>query len=194
MVRRPSREEVRTRLLAAAGRVFAQRGFTAASVDDVARAAGLTKGAVYSNFDSKDELFFALLGEHVAQRLTVFAGLRLDSADADTGAHEIGDAMMRAAVDDQDWQLLFIEFWQRAMRDPDAREEFVLHRRELRAAIAGAIERRAADLGYPLTMPPEDLATVVLALSNGLAIEHLADPDGVPTRLFGDVLASVLRR
>jgi AcrR family transcriptional regulator len=192
--RRPTREEVRRRLLDAAGQVFARHGFAAASVDDVARAAGLTKGAVYSNFASKDELFFALLGEHIALRLEVFAALQLDASGPALGARRIGDALMRAAVEDQDWQLLFIEFWQRAMRDPEAREQFVAHRREHRAAIATAIERRAEELRYPLPMAPDDLAAVVLALSNGLAIEHLVDPDGVPGRVFGEALAAVLRR
>jgi AcrR family transcriptional regulator len=183
------RTEVRSRLLAAAGRVFAQKGFAAASVDDVARAAGMTKGAIYSNFASKDDLFLALLAEHVAGRLLAVHDLRLSRAD---GGRRIGDALMKAAVDDRDWELLFIEFWQRAMRDPGAREQFVTQRRELRQSIAAAIERQADELDYPLPVEPKDLATIVLALSNGLAIEHLADPDDVPARLFGDVLAALL--
>jgi hypothetical protein len=96
---------------------------------------------------------------------------------------------MQAAIDDDEWQLLFLEFWQRAMRDPDARAQFVRHRRDLRDAIAMAIEKR----GVALPMPARDLATVFLALSNGLAIEHLPDPDQVPKRLFGDVLAALAR-
>ena len=185
MAPRPPRDEVRARLLEAASSVFAQKGFAAASVEDVARAAGLTKGAIYSNFASKDDLFFALLGEHVARRFLAVAEVR------DIGA--VGDALMRAAVDDADWQLLFLEFWQRAIRDPGAREQFVTHRRELRAAMAEAIDARAAELGQPLPMPARDLATIFLALSNGLAIEHLADPDEVPTKLFGAVLAALAK-
>jgi AcrR family transcriptional regulator len=185
MARRPSRQEVRDRLLEAAGTVFAQKGFAAASVEDVARQAGLTKGAIYSNFASKDELFFALLGDHVARRLE---NLNL------AGGREIGDALMSAAIDDRDWQLLFIEFWQRAVRDPEARRQFVRHRRELRRSIADAIEKRARAAGYELPLPAKDLATIVLALSNGLAIEHMPDPADVPPGLFGEVLASLLGR
>jgi AcrR family transcriptional regulator len=190
MPRRPSREEVRTRLLDAAGTVFAQKGFAAASVEDVASAAGLTKGAVYSNFASKDDLFFALLAEHVARRLLTIE----DDLRPEGGPQQIGDALMRAVADQREWHLLFIEFWQRAMRDPGARAEFVKHRRRLRSEIAAAIERRAAELEYELPIPPKDLATIVLALSNGLAIEHLPDPEDVPARLFGEVLESLLSR
>jgi AcrR family transcriptional regulator len=186
---RPPRTEVRERLLAAASRVFADKGFAAASVEDVARAAGLTKGAIYSNFASKDELFFELLGEQVARRVLTFEAIEAPPA----GAREVGDALMKAVVEEQDWQMLFIEFWQRAMRDPAARKQFVAHRREVRRAIAEAIEARATELGRPLPMPAKDLATVVLALSNGLAIEHLPDPGEAPARLFGDALEALLR-
>ena len=66
---RPRREDVRRRLLAAAVHVFADAGYDAASLDQVAAAAGFTKGAVYSNFASKDELFFALIEEHITERV-----------------------------------------------------------------------------------------------------------------------------
>lgn len=193
MSSRPPRSEVRSRLLAAAAGVFASRGYAAASVEDVARAAGLTKGAVYSNFAGKDDLFFSMLGEQVAARLVSVAALPLDAASPEDGARRIGAALMRSVVEEQEWQLLFLEFWQRAMRDPSARSRFVEHRRALRDAIASAISSRAAELGHELPMPARDLATVVLALSNGLAIEHLPDPDEVPVELFGDVLAALLR-
>jgi AcrR family transcriptional regulator len=60
---RPTRAQTRQRLLQAAGEVFAQRGYDRASLDDIATAAGLTKGAVYSSFAGKDDLFYALMRE-----------------------------------------------------------------------------------------------------------------------------------
>lgn len=68
---------MRARVLHAAGQVFAERGFSAASLDQVAAAAGFTKGAVYSSFGSKDELFLALMDAEVARRVEeVEAALR----------------------------------------------------------------------------------------------------------------------
>src|ERR1700722_12611485 len=58
---RPTRGEVRDRILDAASKVFAAEGFAGATIDAIGQAAGFTKGAVYSNFESKDELFLALL-------------------------------------------------------------------------------------------------------------------------------------
>ena len=70
---RPTRAQTRARLLKAAGEVFAERGYDRASLDDVAAAAGLTKGAVYSSFASKDELFYALMRERIGERLDLVA-------------------------------------------------------------------------------------------------------------------------
>ena len=63
--RRPTRSEVRRRLLDAALEVFAEHGFDTANLDQVAAAAGLTKGAIYSNFAGKDDLFYAMMSEQV---------------------------------------------------------------------------------------------------------------------------------
>ncbi|MGV1047156.1 MAG: TetR/AcrR family transcriptional regulator [Solirubrobacterales bacterium] len=192
--RRPRRAEVRQRLLDAAGEAFAALGYDASSIDEIARRAGLTKGAVYSNFESKEALFFALLGEQVTARIALVEGLRPAEQPAAEGIRAIGDALMAAVADDPEWQLLFIEFWQRSIRDPEARERFVPQRRRLRRLISDAIRLRSEEIGLALPLPPEQLATVVLSLSNGLAIEYLLDPESVPRELFGDVLTALASR
>jgi AcrR family transcriptional regulator len=68
-IRRPTRQEVRRRLLDAALEVFAEQGFDTANLDQVAAAAGLTKGAIYSNFTGKDDLFYAMMAEQVLARV-----------------------------------------------------------------------------------------------------------------------------
>src|ERR1700689_5137899 len=88
---RPTRADTRARLLHAAGDVFAERGYDRASLDDVAAAAGLTKGAVYSSFASKDELFYALMAERIGERLEIVAQavdrqLTPDTMAADAGS------------------------------------------------------------------------------------------------------------
>src|SRR6195952_2458714 len=69
LTRKQRQEHTRSCLLESAGRVFARRGLANASVDEVAADAGFTKGAVYANFGSKEELFFAMLQERGEQRL-----------------------------------------------------------------------------------------------------------------------------
>lgn len=193
--RRPTREEVRAALLEAAARVFARQGIDGASVDDVAAAAGFTKGAVYSNFGSKDGLVAALLDAKVSTYLV--QGL---DAVADTErplverARALGDRLTAVDQEQEDWTLLFLELWQRAVRSPDGQEAFRRRRRELHAAVTQAVVEHTDGVGIPATLSPDELATLLMALTNGLALERLGDPDAVPDDLLGRVLALVIGR
>ena len=182
--RRPKRKEVRQRLLEAATSVFAHRGYAEATLDEVAAEAGFSKGAVYSNFASKEEVFYALLREHVGERVE---RVRRAVASAET-LQEAGAAAGRAggeAVEEEaDWHLLFLEFVTRAARQPELREELRRQRVKLREQIAEQARERLTALGIEPPMPVEQLANVMLALSNGLAIEQLVEPEGVDDDLF----------
>ena len=189
---RPTRAETRQRILHAAGEVFTSRGYDGASLDQVAAAAGLTKGAVYSSFSGKDELFFALVADRLDQRLAVV----LDAADGQRDLRQLfNDAEHDLAAlftTQRDWHLLFIECWIRAVRDPKRRAEWAQQRRAARAVIADFFERHAAAAGDPLPAPAADLAVAAMALSNGLAMEHIADPDSVDPGLFARMLAQLV--
>lgn len=186
--RRPPREETRRRVLDAAAHAFAARGFEATTLDDVAAAAGLTKGAIYSSFRGKDELILALMEQRIAERMRAAGDAFAEARDAEGGVQDAGARLIEAVHSDREWQRLFIEYWSRAMRDPPMREQLAERRRELRDLIARAIEGAARERGLSLAAPPEQLAVVILALSNGLAIEAQIDPEAVPPDLFGWVL------
>jgi AcrR family transcriptional regulator len=189
---RPTRAETRDRILQAAGEVFTSRGYDGASLDRVAAAAGLTKGAVYSSFSGKDELFFALVADRLDQRLAVVAG----AADGQRDLRQLFDnaeADLAALFTTQrDWHLLFIECWIRAVRDPERRAEWARQRRAVGAVIADFFERHAAAAGDPLPVPAADLAVAAMALSNGLAMEYIADPESADPGLFARVLAQLV--
>jgi AcrR family transcriptional regulator len=187
--RRPRREEVRARILVAAASVFVERGFAGASVDQIAAAAGLTKGAVYSNFASKDDLFFALMDQQVAARATLARLLVADAGTRHDAIRAVGRRLTGAAVANRDWQLLFFEYWLRAMRDPVVRERFAIHRRELRRLITGEVSTLLdASVTGGSSSAASDIALLLLAMSNGVAIEELLDPGSVPADFMGDVL------
>jgi AcrR family transcriptional regulator len=182
--RRPSRQEIRKQLLEAAGTVFAHRGYERASLDEVAEVAGWTKGAVYSNFASKQDLFLALMRHRVEERIDAVRRVTPAGEDAQAQAAAAGAALTTLLRDQRDWHLLFIEFWGQAVREPAVREVFVEHRRQLRALIADFFAEAAAALEVEVPLPTDQLATLALALSNGVAIEHLADPDTVDANLM----------
>ena len=193
---RPRREDVRRRLLHAALAVFTERGYDGASLEHVAARAGFSKGAVYSNFASKDELFLALMDQQVRIRITaVREALQQPHEDAPTG-QIVGDRLTVALVEDRAWQLLFLDYVQRAAREPSVREEFTHHRRQIRRLIADAIRDHTSTPeaswdAVSVRLDADALATTILALSNGLAIERFADPDLMPDQLLGRILQTL---
>ncbi|MFQ1001997.1 TetR/AcrR family transcriptional regulator [Modestobacter sp. SSW1-42] len=182
---RPGKDEVRARVLRAAAAVFAERGLAAASLDQVAAAAGFTKGAVYSNFTSKDELFLALMADQGARRVDAVEAALARTTDLPGALAAVGAEL---SAQETTWQLLFLEFWQRAVRDPAVRTAFVASRRELRGRISGVVERFLAEHPVRTGWDAASLTVVLVALTHGLAVESLPDPDAVP----GDLLARVL--
>jgi AcrR family transcriptional regulator len=186
-LRRPRRAEVRERLLAAAMTVFTQQGYDHSSLEQVAAAAGFSKGAVYSNFASKDELFLALMDRQV-QDFVMRVRTELSAAnEGESRGSLAGNTLTALLTRDRDWQLLFLDYVQRAARDPGIREQLAMHRQHLRELIAETV--RAVDTAKGNhQLDPESTAVTILALSNGLAIERLIDPGAVPTTLFGTIL------
>src|SRR3954447_817443 len=152
----------RERLLEAAERVFAAHGYRGASVDRVAAAAGVTKGAVYWSFGSKEELFFALLDERVDRRVRELMGLTSAASREEETAGAVSRGVAAVADEQRDLVLLTQEYWSVAVRDPGLRSRFVERQRELRAGLARTLEARHRATGVPLTVPSERLAAAVL--------------------------------
>lgn len=186
---RPRREEVRTRVLEAAAGVVAERGFAGATLDQVAASAGFTKGAVYSNFGSKDELFLALLEAQIARRVATVESALRSAPDLPAALAAAGSELARV---DPAAQLLQVEFWQRAVRDPEVRNRFVRFRREVRARIADVVREVLRERPVTPGWDAESLALVVVALAQGLALEALPDPGAVPEGLVTRVLAALV--
>ncbi|MGV1008496.1 MAG: TetR/AcrR family transcriptional regulator [Dermatophilaceae bacterium] len=186
---RPRRTEVRQRLLSAALTVFTDVGYERASIERVAAAAGFSKGAVYSNFASKDELFAALMDQQVSALISqVREALAVPHAPADAG-RLAGERLAAALSQEQPWRLLFLDYVVRAIRDPALREGFTAHRRRVRQLVADSVVELA---GPNPTFSPDEIALAVLALSNGLAIEQLADPRAVGADLYVRVLDGLM--
>jgi AcrR family transcriptional regulator len=194
--RRLSREEnkaqTRERLLRAAEEVFAERGFFAASVEEVAERAGYSMGAVYSNFESKGNLFLALFEEHIAAQVHDYLELFDAAGTLDEQARGGADRWMRYLREHPDYFPLYLEFAAYAAREPRMREAFAARQGAFRRLFTSMVERGAQNRG--IEPPPgatDQLGVLVSALGNGLALEKLADPEGVPDELFGSLLALI---
>jgi Transcriptional regulator len=203
-VRRVKRDEVRSRLLKAAYEVFSERGYEGASLERVAEAAGFSKGAVYSNFSSKDELFFELVSARIDERILALNAAvkgiqkarptRVASKGhgGDAAARRAGALLREIGEADPGWQTLFIEFWLRCARNEALRARLAEKRRDMRSRIAEAIAAQASASGLAIGRGQAlDLATAILALSNGLGIEGIIDPEAVRPALMGELLARI---
>ncbi|WP_037067107.1 TetR/AcrR family transcriptional regulator [Pseudonocardia acaciae] len=187
---RTPRAEVRRRLLAAAARVFAERGYVDARLDDIAHAAGFTKGAIYSNFGSKQGLFGAVLGERAEdERAALLGEIRDDPASA---AGRAARLVARRVVDDPERGRLGLEFAARAVRDEQVRAILARLRRAQRAAATALVTEIVERGGLRLAVSPEVAALILHCLTNGLSMEHLADPDGVGAGAVEHAIAATI--
>jgi AcrR family transcriptional regulator len=184
-------ERNRALLLAAARRVFLERGYHGASVDQIADAAGFSTGVVYSQFGGKADLFLALLEARIAERAAGNArtveGLAGDAGLSRLLAHA-------ASVDraEPEWGLLVIEFRVHAARDPElGRRYAAVHQRTLAGmerAVTGLYQRA----GQTPPLPPADLARLLVAVGAGARLEQAAEPDSSQAALLVKQLGQLI--
>ena len=167
------------RLLDAALETFAERGFAAASVEDVCSRGGFTRGAFYSSFTSKDELFAALFSRELAREMARVERLLTGLADEADPVTAAVDRCLSAFRSDRTWTLVATEYALHAARHPAAAELLQRHREELYAQVTGLIERSAAEAGLRLTVPAGQLARTIAALHDGVSLLSLSQP-GAP--------------
>ncbi|SOD95379.1 transcriptional regulator, TetR family [Blastococcus haudaquaticus] len=175
---RPKRRRADTveRLLDAALETFAEVGFAAASVEDICRRGGFTRGAFYSSFRSKDELFAALFTRETARNLAraeqQLVGIE-HAADPVATAVERCLSTLRA---DRTWVLVLMEYRLHAARHPEAAAALRQHADEMHARLAALIDAAAPRTGLRLTVSSDQLARMILAVHDGAVVQQL--PDG----------------
>jgi AcrR family transcriptional regulator len=162
---------VRDRVLAAGRAVFAEVGYQKATLDAIAGRAGFSKGAVYSNFASKDDLFLALLQHEVAELRDTLA-VALDEGSLEDDLRLLATTVLGWARDGRA-QLVFAEFRAHAAHDPALARRTAAVRQALVESTAGQLAAVVAARGGRLKVPASDAATLLLALVNGLALEHV---------------------
>lgn len=177
-----SRQQARTdatrkKLLAAAERIFARSGYEAARLEDIATAAGYTRGAFYANFDSKEDIFFALLEEWISVTIRSLTSLlsRLDTREARVSAlrqHYLEMAYDRRLV------LLSLEYKLFAVRHPEAHARIRARQERLKdcgaeiLSLVSGSHRRAG-------ISNRAAATALGGLSHSLLLERLVNPGSV---------------
>jgi AcrR family transcriptional regulator len=178
MTQERRRQRTRDLLLDAAKEVFAQKGFEGASLEEIAEAAGYTRGAIYKHFGSKEELFLA-----VNKRWNeAFLETYVENIDPSTPIEELDLASLAKLwhemqyADPHDFAL-GIEFNLFVLRHPETLETVAKQRLELAQMIADFIDDQAERLGQIIHMDSLTLARLSLACSDGLQLAGFLDKD-----------------
>jgi AcrR family transcriptional regulator len=179
----------REQLLEAAAWVFAERGFRAASVEEIAERAGFSKGAVYWHFEGKEDLLFALLEERVDAPMREIIALLESGPPEKEAAPEASRLFVEQLERQRDLVLLEHEYRALAARDGRARKRYARRQQQLREALAAGLEARMRTLGGPpVGGSAVGVATAFMSLAQGLSLERLIDEDAVPDELLGEIL------
>jgi AcrR family transcriptional regulator len=173
------KELTRELLLDAAIDVFAERGYHGASLDDVADAAGFTKGAVYSNFTRKSDLFRALLERETRRRTAALRGA-VEAVPLALLPDVVGELIRQPDADQRDRDILAVEFWLAAVRDPDLRLALV----DATGGYGDVLEHKLAAAGARPGLTGRELAALLEALATGLRMRQALDPAGNQHVLF----------
>lgn len=170
-------EETRARILSAAEECFAQHGYEAAGVAEICERAGVSKGAFYHHFASKQDLFMALLGNWLDG---LDAGLRAVRSQTATVPDALRDmaGMVGFVLSSAGERLpMFLEFWTQAARDPEVWAATIAPYRRYRAFFAELVQAGVAE-GSLRPVDAEVVAQVIVSLAVGTILQGLLDPDG----------------
>ena len=181
---RPTRDATCEKLFEAAARVFEEQGIGGASIEAIAAAAGFTRGAFYSNFNSKDELIIAMLEDHVEQSIR----RNLDLLAVHKNLADFIEALKAMDRTRQDplgrSPLLHIEMILYVARAEKRRPELAKRLRARRKLVSDIVETTVKNGGGSRALNPAWIAAVVLALEDGFRLHRLIDPETTPADSF----------
>ena len=165
----------RRKLLDAAKRVFAKDGFEAARLEDIAAGAGYTRGAFYAHFESKEDIFFALLDEWVGERIESLTSALLRHDDPQGKLTALRTHYAELATDRR-LVLISMEFKLFALRHPEAHARLRSRHRRIRASFGHLFSELMGALGKTIPIAYPAVSACLGAVSQGLLLEHLLDP------------------
>lgn len=191
LTRAEKRERTYEELLLAAEKLFVERGFHATSVDEIAFEAGYTKGAVYSNFESKEDLFFAVYERRADRGLAEVEQILRENGPAAGLELLASDAAQRRGREDG-WLAVYFEFWAHVVRRPELRQRFAKIHGRVAEPMTAAVERLAEERGIVMPVDARSFNVAMIAMVSGLSLERLTQPDVVDVGLGARMVRLVL--
>ncbi|PFD99892.1 TetR family transcriptional regulator [Bacillus sp. AFS023182] len=185
------KKETRQLLLESAVEVFAQLGFHGASVDKIAEYAGFSKGAVYSHFNSKEELFLAILEKQMHLHVHNIHQIIDKQHSLSHFIETIDEYSLSIRQKNRTWSMLNMEFLLYAMREESVRHKWSNMITDSVEQISKAIEKLMSKENES-TLSADEMAWTILSLENGMAIFYYISEERVPLNIFGKALQNML--
>jgi AcrR family transcriptional regulator len=190
--RQQKQAETRSSLLRSATKLFCRHGLEGASVEDVAQDAGYTKGAFYSNFKNKEELFLVMMDDKFGAELERIDRLLAGTGEARTEANAAAEDFVRYVHSDPEWPRLYFEFVAYAARNDEFRQELATRHRALRARLADVYQRWSSSVTDSPPVPIADIAAMTDFMADGFLLDKLVDPE-LDDQLYATMLAIFFR-
>ena len=169
LTRDESRAQTRAKLVAVGRQHFIRHGLGGAVAEKIAEDAGYSRGALYSNFDGKEELFLAVIRQEQERRMQAFHSMFKEEPSAKERLKKMRDAIADV-VTDPDWIVLRAEFEAGALRNERIRQIFVeVHRQQVRDA-GNLIRNLARSSEIHMSIKPNEFMMIILNLTHGLAV------------------------
>ena len=181
--------DTRARLIRAAEKIFAKDGFEAAKLEEIAAEAGYTRGAFYANFESKEDLFFALLEGQISSRISAVEQITRNLRDPEEKLRAFRNFFL-TVCEDRRWSLLALEFKLFAVRHPEVKARLAAMNRRLVKPRIGILRDLMQGSGRTLPVSPAAIAMSLSAVTNSLGLEHMLDRTLMPEAELKQILGN----
>ena len=168
-------EETRMKIMDSAIKLFSRRGFNAASVDDICEEAGISKGAFYHHFESKQALFLALLDSWL-QTIDNAIEASKDKTAPETFM-QMTEAFPYIFETAGEGLPMFLEFWLQASRDKKIWEASIAPYRRYHKYFTSLIKKGVKE-GSFIEVDPQLASRMIVSTAMGLLLQSLLDPKG----------------
>ncbi|MBU5267528.1 TetR/AcrR family transcriptional regulator [Virgibacillus proomii] len=193
LTREESKQQTRKELLKVASEMFAKQGFYSTSVDQIAEEAGYSKGAIYSNFGSKDDLFLSVFKENQKEDLQNLKTIAEKYNSLDEFINMIEQNHQYERKENQDWSILKLEFLLYAMRDASVREKLAPILQESRSQMINILKGFYQPNDQKHLVSIDKLAFLLLSLDIGIGIQSYVDEESIPENVFAEGLKLLLK-
>jgi AcrR family transcriptional regulator len=174
-----------------ASKLFCRHGLDQTSVEEISHDAGYTKGAFYSNFKSKEELFLAMLDQKFGEEIQrIEEALHVDESP-DEAARHAGEDLIRFLRSDPEWERLYLEFVAYAGRNDEFRQELLTRCRAMDAQLGEVYLRWSEAMGIAHPIPLEDITRITSIMTQGFLMNQQIDPE-LSEELYGTMLAAFM--